>query len=155
MKYIAGYYKKAKRFDYLANFYSSCAMLEIDEYKNYDKALNAIKVARKHAESGADTSLIASLDEKIVLLQKYIDGKAMLTAGDSSGVAVMREIVDDPLSKDALRVGDAYSLIFEHYAKSNQYNEAWSVIEEMKKKNYQVGRYLDIQYVNLFYKHLA
>ena len=49
IKKITIYYKKAKRYDSLGNFYVSLAMVEIDEYKNYTKALNAIQVAKKFA----------------------------------------------------------------------------------------------------------
>lgn len=47
IKHITSFYTKSKKWDALANFYVSCAMLEIDEYKNYDKALAALEVAKK------------------------------------------------------------------------------------------------------------
>lgn len=47
IKHITTFYSKSKKWDALANFYVSCAMLEIDEYKNYDKALAALEVAKK------------------------------------------------------------------------------------------------------------
>lgn len=47
IKHITAFYTKAKKWDALANFYVSCAMLEIDEYKNYEKALTALDVAKK------------------------------------------------------------------------------------------------------------
>ena len=47
IKSITNFYTKAKKWDALSNFYVNCAMLEIDEYKNYDKALAALDVAKK------------------------------------------------------------------------------------------------------------
>ena len=60
MKYIETFYAKAKSYESLANFYGinyrlllilgACSQVEIDEYRDYDKALCAIKDALKFAE---------------------------------------------------------------------------------------------------------
>lgn len=47
IKHITNFYTKAKKFDALVTFYQSCAMQEIDEFKNYEKALTALDVAKK------------------------------------------------------------------------------------------------------------
>jgi intraflagellar transport protein 140 len=47
IKHITTFYQKARKWESLSNFYISCAMLEIDEYKNYEKALSALEVAKK------------------------------------------------------------------------------------------------------------
>ena len=39
MKNIVAFYTKAKATDSLASFYEACAQIEIDEYRDYDKAL--------------------------------------------------------------------------------------------------------------------
>ena len=43
MKNIIQYYTKAKAFESLAGFYEACAQVEIDEYRDYEKALGALK----------------------------------------------------------------------------------------------------------------
>ena len=47
MKNIIAFYTKAKKFDLLSNFFVSCAMVEIDDHKNYQKALAALDAAKK------------------------------------------------------------------------------------------------------------
>jgi intraflagellar transport protein 140 len=78
IKKITQYYKKAKRFDALGNFYVSLAMGEIDEFKNYNKALNAIQVAKKYAAEGSDTALLGKINEKINYIEKYLSAKERL-----------------------------------------------------------------------------
>jgi len=41
------FYSRAKAFDRLANFYETCAQVEIDENKDYEKAISALKDAIK------------------------------------------------------------------------------------------------------------
>ena len=47
MKNIVAFYTRAKAFDRLAMFYDTCAGLEIDEYKDYAKAIMALKDSEK------------------------------------------------------------------------------------------------------------
>jgi intraflagellar transport protein 140 len=50
MKTIISFYQKAKSFESLANFYDACAQVEIDEYRDYEKALGAMKEAQRQLE---------------------------------------------------------------------------------------------------------
>lgn len=45
MKNIIAFYTKAKATDSLASFYEACAQIEIDEYRDYDKALQVERSA--------------------------------------------------------------------------------------------------------------
>jgi intraflagellar transport protein 140 len=49
MKHIINFYTKAKAFDNLAGFFDACSQVEIDEYRDYEKAIAALKEAEKHA----------------------------------------------------------------------------------------------------------
>ena len=61
----------------------------------------------------------------------------------------MKEIVADPRARDALRIGDVYATLFEYYVKGEDNTQAWQIVEDMKRNNYKVDRYLDLQYVSL------
>lgn len=145
---ITLYYRKAKRYDSLAKFYVSCAMLEIDEYKNYEKALKATQAAKKFASQGHNTALIAQLDTKISLITRFIEAKEKMKSDPDTGAIELKELTDDPDAKECLRIGDVFATLFEHYVNVGQNNEAWDVVEDMRKKKYQVTRYLDLQYVS-------
>ena len=47
---IVGFYTKAKAYEQLAGFYDACAQVEIDNYKDYDKALGALNEASRCLE---------------------------------------------------------------------------------------------------------
>jgi intraflagellar transport protein 140 len=49
MRHIIQFYNKAKAFDHLAGFFDACSTVEIDEYRDYEKASAALKEALKHA----------------------------------------------------------------------------------------------------------
>lgn len=44
---IINFYTKGKAMDLLANFYVACAQVEIDEFQNYEKALEALNEASR------------------------------------------------------------------------------------------------------------
>merc|ERR1719453_1511784 len=48
MKSIVSFYTKAKAFEQLASFYDACAQVEIDEYRDYEKAVGALREALAH-----------------------------------------------------------------------------------------------------------
>jgi len=50
MKTIISFYQRAKAFESLANFYDACAQVEIDEYRDYEKALGAMKEAKRQLD---------------------------------------------------------------------------------------------------------
>merc|ERR1719168_510470 len=59
MKNIIQFYSKAKAHEKLASFYDACAQVEIDEYRDYEKAGGALREAYKYlvkaAGAGADS----------------------------------------------------------------------------------------------------
>jgi hypothetical protein len=49
LRAIVDFYGKAKAFESLAAFYEACAAVEIDEFRNYEKATAALREAAKQA----------------------------------------------------------------------------------------------------------
>jgi hypothetical protein len=48
MKNIVSFYSKAQAMDSLSAFYDTCAQIEIDEYRDYEKALQVMNLMRFH-----------------------------------------------------------------------------------------------------------
>lgn len=61
MKAIITFYTKAKAVEQLAGFFESCAQVEVDEYRDYDKALGAYQEAVKHLSQS--TSKVRSINK--------------------------------------------------------------------------------------------
>ncbi len=45
----ADFYSKAKAYEQLSSFYEACAAVEIDDFRNYEKAAAALREAAKQA----------------------------------------------------------------------------------------------------------
>merc|ERR1719355_433988 len=76
MKNIITFYTKAKAFDKLASFYDACAQVEIDEYRDYEKAGGALREAMKYiikaAGQGAETDpRVQSLQSRIKIVDQF------------------------------------------------------------------------------------
>jgi len=71
MKHIITFYNKAKAFDNLAGFFEACSSVEIDEYRDYEKAFAALNEALKHAKKvtgeGSDYR-VSTLETKVSMI---------------------------------------------------------------------------------------
>ena len=76
MKKIIEFYTKAKAYKQLAMFYDACSQLEIDEFRDYDKALGALTESRKNLLKAAQET--STLDRRIAMVQEFVDAKAQV-----------------------------------------------------------------------------
>ncbi|XP_041978131.1 intraflagellar transport protein 140 homolog [Aricia agestis] len=110
-RHILHFYTRAKAHNKMAAFYAECAKMEIDDYNNYDKALEALNEAMRciakssDPESGSQTMAI---QEQISTIQRFMEVKKSLESGDiktgvSGGYALIRGL-DRPglLSEDKI-----------------------------------------------------
>ena len=75
MKIIISFYSKAKAFELLSNFYDACGQVEIDEYREYKKALGALTEALKYLKRSnaiQKDNKIQALERKMDIVQKFI-----------------------------------------------------------------------------------
>jgi len=156
MKTIISFYQKAKSFESLANFYDACAQVEIDEYRDYEKALGAMKEAMRQLEKSqaADKEVKLSLMRKrVTVIEKFVQARESLNSNDSStAMTICDQLVDTPGVEEAIRLGDVFAQLIEHYFYKNNFQDAYKYLEKMKKKNIIVTPYLDPQIVDDIYK---
>ena len=80
MKNIISFYSKAKAFDNLAGFFEACSNVQIDEYRDYDKASAALKQAIKHMSKSTSPdkeSKLSNLNYKKNLIEKFLSFKEL------------------------------------------------------------------------------
>ena len=85
MKTIISFYTKAKAFESLANFYDACAQVEIDEYRDYEKALGAMKEAMRQLEKSMAANKdmkMRMMKDRISIIEKFVAARESLAAGD-------------------------------------------------------------------------
>mmetsp|Transcript_1689 Transcript_1689/g.4984 ORF Transcript_1689/g.4984 Transcript_1689/m.4984 type:complete len:471 (-) Transcript_1689:448-1860(-) len=76
-KKIVDFYTRAHAYDSLAAFYDAYAQMEIDEFRDYEKALGALKESREQLErlrKGADRDRrISALDTRIKIISDFVE----------------------------------------------------------------------------------
>ena len=85
MKTIISFYTKAKAFESLANFYDACAQVEIDEYRDYEKALGAMKEAMRQLEKSMAANKdmkMRMMKDRISIIERFVAARESLAAGD-------------------------------------------------------------------------
>lgn len=73
MRTIIQFYTKARAHSSLSRFYESCAQIEIDEYQNYEKALDALSEAEKALSKDTNALNMDELKHKKSLVSRFID----------------------------------------------------------------------------------
>lgn len=87
LKNIVTFYSKAQAYDLLANFYVTCAQVEIDEFRDYGKALKAVQEARKCITKLPDIqSKVEKLQKMILSIKTMIELYEALERGDNQTV---------------------------------------------------------------------
>ena len=74
MRTIILFYKKAKGYTQLVQFYSNCSQLEIDEYQDYEKALKALKEGEPYVTQcrGEQSKEVVSMFQKSIQIVERV-----------------------------------------------------------------------------------
>ena len=78
MKDIVLFYTKAKAWEQLSAFFDSYAQMEIDEYRDYEKALEALKKAATYmvkARTPDKEHLLANLQQRIYHIEQFVTAR--------------------------------------------------------------------------------
>lgn len=160
MKNIIAFYTKGRALDSLASFYDACAQVEIDEYQNYDKALGALTEAYKcmaKAKTKNPTDQeekVAVLKQRIGFLKKFVQARRSYDEDPEEAIKQCHILLEEPDLESAVRVGDVYGIIIEHYARQQNYTKAFSVMEEMRRRvpNVNMAYYVNMKTIEATHK---
>lgn len=155
MKAIIMFYTKAKSFEQLAGFYDSCAQVEMDEYRDYDKAIAALREALKYAskaESRSGMDLAHSIEKRIGLTEKFVQARRVAKSDPDSMVAICETLLQDPIIEEAIRSGDCYAMLVEYFHSRGMYKEAYQYLQEMEDKKIPLHPYVDAAIIDKVFK---
>ncbi|RLN71140.1 hypothetical protein BBJ28_00000203 [Nothophytophthora sp. Chile5] len=151
LKNIVGFYTKARAFEQLANFYAGCAQMEIEEYRDYDKAITAlqeaVQVASKSRADGKDT-LLKRLETRILLIEQFVLARQQMKHNPKEMVDIVTKLLEEAGIEEAIRVGDAYAMLVETYYADGELNKSLEVMETMKRKGLALKTYVDPRVVD-------
>ncbi|KAM3859666.1 intraflagellar transport protein 140 homolog [Diretmus argenteus] len=139
LKNIIGFYTKGRALDLLAGFYEACAQVEIDEYQNYDKALHAQTEAykclskAKDRNPGQQEARLADLQHKITLVKRFLQARSLYEEDPGEAVRQCEALLEESDLDPAVRIGDVYGFLVEHYCQQGNFQMAYRKFEELQK----------------------
>lgn len=159
MKNIIQFYSKAKAYDKLAAFYDACAQVEIDEYRDYEKAGGALREARKYivkASSGDENDVRAqALAKRIATVDEFAGVTKLAKTDPDQLVQVCERMLRDPEVESAVRIGDVFAQLAEFYVEQQQLQEAYDTVERMRSRGIVPTPYLDRALLDTIYSSMG
>jgi len=151
MKSILQFYSKAKAYVKLAEFYEACAQVEIDEYRDYEKAGGALREAMKHLAkdvsskggSPENDDRVRQMQGRIDLVDRFAELRKMAKSDPDQMVSTCEKMLEMPDVETAVRVGDIFAQLVEHYAEVQNFQRAHDTVERMRQRGIDLTPYLD------------
>jgi len=159
MKAIIKFYTKAKAFEQLSGFYDACAQVEIDEYRDYEKALGALKEAVKYmiksSKAANKEEQMASLHQRIGLVEMFVQARRLVKTDPAEMVKMVHQLLERPDVETAIRVGDGFALLIEFHYAGHNFEQAYRLIEKMRERHIILNPYLDQDMINTIYSRVG
>jgi intraflagellar transport protein 140 len=147
MKKIVEFYLKAKAYEQLSSFYDAYAQVEIDEYRDYDKALGALKEAAKHlgkARAAPDRDhALAALQQRVFVVEQFTQARRLEKSNPDKMVQMCHSLLEQPDCDSAIRVGDCFALLVEYYHARREWPRAYQTLEDMRRRRIVLHPYLE------------
>ncbi|ELT94193.1 hypothetical protein CAPTEDRAFT_114177 [Capitella teleta] len=137
MKNIIGFYNKGRALDSLSSFYDACAQVEIDEYQNYEKALGALGEAykclgkAKMTNQSMQEEKLAQLKRRVGFIKKFSDAQKIYRQDAEEAMKICQVLLSESNIDSAVRLGDIYGLMVEHFASRQKWKAAQNAIEDL------------------------
>ncbi|XP_073409706.1 intraflagellar transport protein 140 homolog [Dendrobates tinctorius] len=160
---IINFYTKGRALDLLAGFYDACAQVEIDEYQNYEKAMGALTEAYKCLSKAKMRSpeeqerRQSDMQNKITLVKRFIQARRSYPADKQEAIRQCELLLDEPDLEGAVRIGDVYGFLVEHYTQHGDFQKAYRCLEEMRSKmpSVNLSYYIPQSTVEAVYRALS
>lgn len=137
LKSIVTFYSKGQAFDLLANFYATVAQTEVDENRDYSKALVALQeasrcLARLPSAHRAADQLQATISE----VNQIVEFREALRGGGKTEavIAGCKKILATGSERAPVRYSDVIVLLFEALLGANQFQEALALLRDLTRR---------------------
>merc|ERR1719240_109586 len=158
MRNIVSFYTKAKAQEQLSAFYDACAQVEIDEYRDYEKALNALTESLSYLNKARGLNKeqkVTSLQQRIKHVEAFVGARKMVKTDPEQMVKLCHELLEQADVESAIRVGDVYALMVEWFYSQRQMEQAYTLIEQMRSRSIILSPYLDHEMVHAIYTSMG
>lgn len=154
MKTIITFYSKAKAYEQLSGFYDACAQVEIDEYRDYAKALGAMREALKQLNKSDCVNKedkIEMLQKRINIIEEFVEARNLTKSDPDAMERLCVQLLDYPEVEAAIRIGDVYAQLIENSYEKGDMQSAYSYLQGMKKRKIILTPYLDQEMIDNIY----
>lgn len=122
--------------------------VEIDEYRDYDKAAGALKESMKclvKSKLADKDQKLDSLKKRVGLVEKFIVARNMVANREQATemIRLCSELLATPDVETAIRSGDVFAFLIEYHAHEKQWPQAYKLLEEMQNRGINTGPYID------------
>lgn len=156
MKNIVKFYSKAKAYDKLADFYEAAAQAEIDEYRDYDRALANLReaegnVGRARIDNKEERS--KQLSHRVSLVQQFAEARQLMETDPERAISTCQSLLHLPFDSvdNSVRVGDIYALLVEHHLSQGDPLTAKGYVDTMMKREIDFKPYIEREIVRQAY----
>ncbi|XP_066587942.1 intraflagellar transport protein 140 homolog [Prorops nasuta] len=143
LKNIINFYSKGKAMDLLANFYVACAQVEIDEFQNYEKALDALNQSSRclakvvvPRDPEIHKKAVDLVNTRMAAIKRYLEIKKLFDRGETeSAMLHVRQLLDSQglELEQSVRRGDLFATVTQHFFSIGDMTTARATIEELKR----------------------
>ncbi|XP_061911877.1 intraflagellar transport protein 140 homolog [Entelurus aequoreus] len=138
LKTIISFYTKGDAPHLLGGFYETCAQVEIDDYRSYEKALDTLSEAVKclskaRNADGQQEAKMAELQRKITLIEQFVHARRLMPEDADEALRICGVLLEEPELDTAVRVGDVFSFLIDHYCQHGNFKAAYSKLEDLQK----------------------
>ncbi|GAX73042.1 hypothetical protein CEUSTIGMA_g494.t1 [Chlamydomonas eustigma] len=163
MKNIINFYSKAQAMDNLAAFYETCAQIEIDEYRDYEKALQAMRESLRYLEKSKSEERdmrIGAVSHRISMTEKFVSARQVIATNAEQAMDLCNDILlgipQHSQDQDTgIRVGDVFALMIEYWYGQRNAAQAYKLVEQMRSRNIILSPYLDQRMIEDIYKAIG
>jgi intraflagellar transport protein 140 len=147
MRSIVTFYSKAKAYSLLGRFYEACADVELDEYRDYGKAVAALRQALKYAEKAKEGALdpgaadaLRSIQQRLAIVESFHTAEK---AEPLKAIQIVQELVNTPGVEQAINIGTAYSFLVGCMASIGDWAGSHQTVQQMLGRGLRLKTYVD------------
>ena len=129
-----------------------------DEYRNYEKALAALKEALKHAgriKSEVRDARVMSLTGRISIVERFVTARKLAKTDTAAMVDICRQLLEQRDAETAIRVGDVFALLIFFYAQQRAMLDAHALVEAMRSRGILLDPFLDAALIEDIYRSVG
>lgn len=142
LKNIVLFYTKGHAYESLANFYATCAQVEIDDFRDYEKAVKALQEAlrslskvTKSINEHQHRRALDNLQSAIVEVRKVTEVQDALERGDYNNVIAVCRSMLTIAERPPVRSIHILAILIESLIKTKQYGDALNSLRELSAKS--------------------